>query len=654
MDLKPKVTFIVPCFNQSQFLYESISSIMLSYSGPKEILILDDCSTDPTTPKRLKEIKSIFPTVEIIQNKQNLGLSAVRNIGISISKGDYIQFLDADDLLAPKKIDKQIIHLTLGNNIDISVTDYLLCDESLTEFSIPEPSIGTFNLTLDDFLYKWERGLSIPIHCALFKRNVFKSISFEESLRAKEDWYFWCEQALFKRKIVFLNQYGAIYRQHNSAMTKRNTSEMGKMWLEAALKIDKIVEKNSKSFLISAIDWYKDYYEKGDTNQRLMEESSENLSTHSEEEKELSINPSNIKNILLANSEKEVIFSIVIPIYNHYEYLNKCITSALYQYPNICEIICIDDNSSDSRVKTFLKDAQKKIPGIAVVYNNENMGISSVLNQGVKLANGKYVAFLDCDDYLAPNAVLKVFQRLKNNQSVDYFFSDRIDIDEKGQFIREAIYGGYPDIRPSKDIKDDLLDGMVASHFKVIRKSFIDEVGGFNVQLEGVQDWDLALRISEMGTFHYINEALYFHRQHPKSVTISNRVNQFRKTNIVRRIYCDKWFRNNKLNNNGAYSIGKLINNCYNKKDLAEMKISIYNPDSLSLDRIKESFVSEYLCIFDARSIYEIKWINFMREFNSYFDMIIYDDPRIAVSLIGYLWDKNILHENANGFNMCN
>ena len=44
----------------------------------------------------------------------------------------------------------------------------------LSEFTIPEPCIGSFRLTLDDFLYKWERGLSIPIHCALFKETCLQ------------------------------------------------------------------------------------------------------------------------------------------------------------------------------------------------------------------------------------------------------------------------------------------------------------------------------------------------------------------------------------------------------------------------------------------------------------------------------------------------
>jgi glycosyltransferase involved in cell wall biosynthesis len=103
----PLISYIIPNHNQAKYLYDAISSILLSYSGPKEIIVIDDCSTDPTTPRRLNELISKFPFVKLMFNERNMGLPASRNVGISACEGDYIQFLDADDLLFPQKIDFQ-------------------------------------------------------------------------------------------------------------------------------------------------------------------------------------------------------------------------------------------------------------------------------------------------------------------------------------------------------------------------------------------------------------------------------------------------------------------------------------------------------------------------------------------------------------------
>lgn len=637
----PLVSFIVPCFNQSRFLYEAICSILLSYSGPKEIIIIDDCSSDPSTITKINEIKSLFPSVIVLHNDVNIGLAATRNKGILFCTGKYIQLLDADDLLYPGKINYQIIQLEYGNDIDISITDYLNSDETLSKYYIPEPIIGSFELSINDFLYTWERGLSIPIHCALFKKEVFDKSLFDETLRAKEDWYFWCTQAFKKTKLAFLNQYGAIYRQHNFAMTKHNVEEMGIMWKKATYKINELFDEPNPLFLSNSLDWYDKYY-KPNMNIREKGKIPEKIVRKRMAEKEYyALSKSRIK---VNNNKDEVFISIIIPVYNHFEYLSKCFNSLINQNYSNFEIICIDDNSSDIRVKQFLSKAEKEIQNITVVYNAENYGISAVQNQGIQLAKGEFVGFLDCDDYLASDALFEVNLHMKNYANIDYFFSDRIDVDENDHFIRKAVYGGYPNIHPTSNIKDDLLDGMVASHLKVIRKSTIMDVGAFDVSLDGVQDWDMALRISENGHFHYINKPLYFHRQHANSVTISDKVSQFRKTNIVRRKYLDSWFRKDDKHECIINRFKKGINKYKIISEYQDDGTKLFTPDTLSLMNVKDAFCKGYVSILDTNKIFTLEWINFVREYNSYFDLIIVRDPQVALSLLGYLWNIDILY----------
>ena len=101
--------------------------------------------------------------------------------------------------------------------------------------------------------------------------------------------------------------------------------------------------------------------------------------------------------------------------------------------------------------------------------------------------------------------------------------------------------GGYYHLKSGdRSLSDDLLDGMVASHLKVIRRSAFIQVNGCSDEFEGIQDWELALKISEIGKLAHIPEPLYKHRIHPHSVTESAKVGQMRKTNILRRRYLNR------------------------------------------------------------------------------------------------------------------
>jgi glycosyltransferase involved in cell wall biosynthesis len=634
----PLVSYIIPNFNQAKYLYEAVSSILLSYSGPKEIIVIDDCSTDPTTPRRLNELISKFPFIKLMHNERNKGLSRTRNAGLAACEGDYVQFLDADDLLFPHKIDFQIQHFWFGNNLDISITDYLLCDETLSEFTPLEPNIGKYNLSLDDFLFQWERGLTIPIHSALFKRSALSNVRFNETLSAKEDWLFWCTQLIHHKRIAYLNIFGAAYRQHEQAMTKKNVSEMSKMWLKSASLIAEQLE-DKEAFLAAADDWYHTHYEYAIKEQENIEKKKHN-EDHNPETK-----PLVLPTVKPHNTSNKKTFSVIIPIYNHFEYLNQCLQSVFDQTFEDYEIICVDDHSPDPRVQEALEQLRANTPNVKVIFNEANLGISASFNRAIEIAEGEFIAFLDCDDYLSKEALEQIDQKIIENPEVDYFFTDKIDVDESNRFIRRANYGGYPDIRPSGDIADDLLDGMVASHLKVIRKAAIVAAGKFNPELDGVQDYDLALRIAGKGKLQYVNKPLYYHRQHFTSVTSSDSIRQFRNQNIARRAACDQWYP--KAGNPGelltayvpAITEGKNIN----LEELEAHKIRTFMPKNFTQSEVKDAVKQGYMCILDTRGETLGKWAYLLRDYNSYFDLIIIDDPQIAIFLIGYLWDYHII-----------
>lgn len=255
------VSIIVPCFNQAHFLAELIPSVSMACSYSHEIIIVDDGSTDLKTELYLRDLRSASKsqTISIIR-KPNGGLASARNKGVRRACGEYIQFLDADDLLAPRKIDMQIAALEAGGRSSIHVCEYLLCDERRNQFWRPEPStISDFSFERDSVLLNWERGFSIPIHCALFRARAIDGMLFNERFRAKEDWIFWIDVSSRPQRFIFNPFPGAIYRQHGDNMCQ-SIIDMAISWLMATEYILNHYSDLPDDFLGVSLAHYQNHY----------------------------------------------------------------------------------------------------------------------------------------------------------------------------------------------------------------------------------------------------------------------------------------------------------------------------------------------------------------------------------------------------------
>ncbi|MDY7545049.1 glycosyltransferase [Glaciimonas sp. CA11.2] len=642
----PTITVVIPCYNQGRFLYECVQSVLAACTESLEIIIVDDGSTDKKTGQYLSEAKSLAPDLIVLHRQTNAGLSGARNTGVALAKGAFIQFLDADDILTPEKIDRQINQFRCNPKIDVSVCNFVLCDENRNEFTKSEEAIAKFDLTLDDFLFTWERGFAIPIHCGLFRRSLIKGHLFDTGARAKEDWMFWTGLALEGVCFAYLNCHMAVYRQHSHSM-RRSYMNMGKSWLEAGLKINSKLDGRSPLFFESVVSWFEQCYRSSPqyrseiASLQRPETMAESKVPKDNTEPMVATSISLLIDAPFVISESLIgrlsscltgsavpVISVVVPIYGHFDYLEKCLASIANQGNISIEVICIDDASIDPQVTKLMNLLENKLDRLTIIVNEVNMGISNCQNKAVSLAKGKYIAFLDCDDELEPGAFSVINEQIQSYPEVDYFFTDRKDIDESGATVRVAAYGGYENIHftSQQEIRADLLDGMVASHLKIIKKEKYIAVGGCNAKFSGVQDWDLALKIAEHGRMQYVPQALYRHRVHSHSVTASDTVAQFRKTNIVRRLFSESWLKQKSV----AYD---------------SSKIKYFETEQFPVDlaQLKQSIQEGWRCVAVVGGEPSIGQTNFLREYNSYFDYIKWDDPTLPAALYGYVWDLGIL-----------
>jgi len=532
---KPTVSFVVPCYDQGAYLDDVVSSCVESYDGPAQVIVVDDGSSDPMTRRYIEDLaQHPVHRLEVVR-QENGGLSRARNVGIARATGEFVQLVDADDLLVRNKVTHQLRHFAFVPELDVSICDYQTCDGSRTDFAATQSSITSFDFTVDNLLYKWERGLSIPIHTAIFRRGVFAGRKpFAEGQRAKEDWIFWVGLGLAGTRVGYLPLRLAIYRLHGSNMT-RSWAAMGLEWIKAARLIESRLDGRYPDFMDRSLRWYREFY----LARACSSARAATRSVAAPAPEALPEQPARVAASVdaAASSSDVAAISVVVPVFNHARHLAECVRSAHEQTRPPREIVCVDDGSTDPAVREILDRLAAEIPELETVYLGRNRGISCAQNEAVRIARGDFVAFLDCDDRLHPNALAAVATAIAEHPEADYFFTDRFDIDEHGRVLRRAEYGGYPSHFEFDRVThhENLLHGMVASHLKVVRRASVLDSGGFDPALSGVQDWDLALKVATPTNLRYLPSPLYYHRIHVGSVTLGQRARMFRLTNEVRR-----------------------------------------------------------------------------------------------------------------------
>ncbi|MBD2094889.1 glycosyltransferase [Trichocoleus sp. FACHB-591] len=203
--------------------------------------------------------------------------------------------------------------------------------------------------------------------------------------------------------------------------------------------------------------------------------------------------------------------SVLMPVFNTPEtFLREAIASVIDQIYPYWELCIADDASTQPHVKEILAEYAAQDPRIKVVFRSENGHISHSSNSALEIATGEFVALLDHDDLLTPDALYEVALLLNQHPKADMIYSDENKLNEQGQLIEPAF---KPDWCP-----DSFLSRMYTCHLGVYRRSLLNQIGGFRVGYEGSQDYDLVLRFTEKTNqvFH-IPKVLYCWRIHPES-----------------------------------------------------------------------------------------------------------------------------------------
>ena len=217
--------------------------------------------------------------------------------------------------------------------------------------------------------------------------------------------------------------------------------------------------------------------------------------------------------------------SILMPVYDTpREYLELALESVLAQiYPDWELCIC-DDGSSKAETLELLKSYERRDQRIKAQSLERNQGISVASNTALAMAEGEFVAMLDHDDELEPDALLEVVRRLNEDRSLDVVYTDQDYVLADGTFSRPF---------PKPDWSPELFRGvMYVGHLLTVRRALALETGGFDQAYDNVQDFEFMLRVSEhTDRIAHVPRVTYHWRMIPGSVAFGGD----EKTHIERR-----------------------------------------------------------------------------------------------------------------------
>ena len=207
--------------------------------------------------------------------------------------------------------------------------------------------------------------------------------------------------------------------------------------------------------------------------------------------------------------------SVVMPVYNpQIDFLESAIDSVINQVYANWELCIADDCSTDFTVADTLKNWVQKDDRIRITFRTENGNISAATNSAAALATGDIILFLDNDDELTPDALGEVALYFASHPATDFLYSDDDKIDTKGRRFA-------PQFKPEWS-PELLLSYMYLGHLCAVRKHIFEEIGGLRIGLEGSQDYDFALRATEISRHvAHLPLVLYHWRTAPGSTAIS-------------------------------------------------------------------------------------------------------------------------------------
>jgi glycosyltransferase involved in cell wall biosynthesis len=233
----PLVSVIVTCHNQARVIEPTLRSVLNQSLRQLECIVVNDGSTDGGEIV-VQSLAALDSRIRLI-NQQNSGVSFARNIGFASATGEFIQFLDGDDTLSSKKLERQIAHFESDPTVDVSYTSHqhFLRKQSRYETFDFEP---IEEYPLNQFLFGWHSGISLPVHAPLFRRRIWSADEqpYPPDYQGRcEDWVFLVLLALKGVRFKHLDEVLCTYAVDDNCFT-HDVTKLCTAFIQAACYLE--------------------------------------------------------------------------------------------------------------------------------------------------------------------------------------------------------------------------------------------------------------------------------------------------------------------------------------------------------------------------------------------------------------------------------
>jgi glycosyltransferase involved in cell wall biosynthesis len=433
----PLVSVILPVYNGGVLMAEAIESVLEQDYRPIEIILVDDGSTDPTA-----QIAAEFAGQVRYFYQPNSGPAAARNLGIRMAQGEFIAFIDADDLWPPEKLRTQMSCFETFPTVEI-------VQGLINRIKLPNQVQGRLIGADIDFPFIYTNLGSM-----VMRRSVFEKIGyFEENLPFHEDTDFWLRAREARLLILVQRKLALIYRIHGHNMTTGEDIET-----TGLLNIIRrsIARRRASGLVkdIGKLSFIPDLLEK-------------DPQSHGREKNDLTIRPP-VSIILYANGNFSRIKQAIDSIYDQD-----------YHPIELLVVGCPLD-----QVHGLIADTFTQVHSI-----NGHSDLASGLNAALKRSNGEIIAFLDAEGVWAPGKMKTQLAYLLEHPA------DRYVVGRTRNII-------LPDLKYPADLIDEFslrktLGDLLST--LTVRRSVVEQVGEFGSGLAGMEETDWLLRAKDKG-----------------------------------------------------------------------------------------------------------------------------------------------------------
>ncbi len=455
----PKISVIIPLYNAEKYIGLTMQTLLAQTFNDFEVIVVDDCSTD----RSLEIVKTfVDPRIKIIRNEKNLGLpGSVRTVGLAHAHGDYIYFMDDDDLIAPNGLEI-LFNAAENSQADVTSSVYYFVPidsefQTIEELQTEKRPYGKNTAVSSDLKTRiveeyLHNKSPIPPWMSLYRHKFLRAndIKFRDTIG--EDVIFLIEVLCKTDKIFKLEDAFFVHRKRTGALTAPTEEHFYQLprrlrsILDSFNSLDDILSDALKDygsedhFLIDSLS--KKIIEKGlirpymvpfyrmspfKTWQVIRQEIDEPLMRkfvyayfaecfNNVQNDEETLGLKLKMRELQSNANVAPKISVIMPMYNAEKYIDTALKTLVDQTFTDFEIILVDDCSTDRTLeiaKSFID------PRIRIIENKKNLGHpGSARNVGFEHARGEYVYFMDDDDILMPNCLETFLDAIGDNDVV--------------------------------------------------------------------------------------------------------------------------------------------------------------------------------------------------------------------------------------------